>query len=186
MRVSATTRAALPLLLALGVLPMLVHVAIVVTSHGHTGAPVGIAHLFRLGVVTASALTHWAIYGGLLLTFGLTLRPGREALLTMMARKMHGALSDEVTVYTRRATWAWCGFFATQLTTSVTLFLFAPLVVWSFFVNVLDLPLVATMFVAEYLCRLTCLRDPPRQSLAQVVRMIAEVRKPGDEPASLP
>ena len=165
---------------------MLVHVAIVATAQGHIGAPVGIARLFRLGVVTASALTHWAIYGGLLLTFGLTLRPGRQALLTTMARKVHGALSDEVTVYTRRATWAWCGFFAAQLTTSVTLFLFAPLVVWSFFVNVLDLPLVATMFAAEYLCRLTCLRDPPRQSLAQIVRMITEVRKPGDEPAGLP
>jgi uncharacterized membrane protein len=186
MRVSATTRAALPLLLVLGIVPLLIHVAIVTTSQGHAAALAGIPRLFRLGVVTASALTHWTIYGGLLLTFGLTLRPGRVALLTTMARKMHGPLSDEVTVYTRRATWAWCGFFAVQLTTSVTLFLFAPLVIWSFFVNVLDLPLVATMFAAEYLCRLNCLREPPRQSLAQIVRLITDVRKPGDEPAGLP
>lgn len=186
MRVSATTRAALPLLLALGVVPALVHVAIVATGHGHAVALVGIARLFRLGVVTASAMMHWAIYGGLLLTFGLTLRPGREALITRMARQIHGALSDEVTVYTRRANWAWCGFFAAQLTTSITLFVFAPLVVWSFFVNVLDLPLVATMFTVEYLCRRLCLRDPPRQSLAQIVRLITDVRKPGDQPAGLP
>ncbi len=186
MRVSATARAALPVVMVLGIVPALVHVAIVATSHGHVAAVFGITRLFRLGVVTASAITHWAIYSGLLLTFGLTLRPGRDALLTTMARKVHGALTDEVTVYTRRATWAWCGFFATQLTTSVTLFLFAPLVVWSFFVNVLDLPLVAAMFTAEYLCRLRCLQDPPRQTLAQIVRMIADVRKPSDEPAGVP
>ncbi len=185
MSLSATTRAALPVVTALGVVPVLIHVAIVATSRRHSGEVFGIVHLFRLGVVTASALTHWTIYGGLLLTFGLTLRPGHEALLTKMARKLHGAISQEVAVYTRRATFAWCGFFAAQLMTSVTLFLFAPLVVWSFYVNILDLPLVATMFVAEYLCRFWCLKNPPRQSLAQIVRVIAEVRKPSGEAASL-
>ncbi|MDE2513521.1 MAG: hypothetical protein KGL22_05395, partial [Alphaproteobacteria bacterium] len=93
---------------------------------------------------------------------------------------------DELVVYTRRVTWAWCGFFAVQLTTSVTLFLFAPLVVWSFFVNVLDIPLVAAMFGAEYLCRIHCLRDPPRHSLAAILAMITDVRKPREGPVASP
>jgi uncharacterized membrane protein len=136
-----------------------------------------------MSLVTVSALTHWVIYAGLLATFGSTLRPGRDALITAMARRMHGPISDELAVYTRRVTWAWCGFFAVQLTTSVGLFVFAPLVVWSFFVNVLDIPLVATMFGAEYACRLHCLSDPPRHSLAAIVDMIADAGK-RQKPAS--
>jgi uncharacterized membrane protein len=63
------------------------------------------------------------------------------------------------------------------------LFCFAPLVIWSFFVNILDLPLVVAMFAAEYAVRLRCLRDPPRHSLAAIVNMIAEIRKPQEQPA---
>ena len=59
-----------------------------------------------------------------------------------------------VAVYTRRVTQAWSLFFAGQLVTSAALLAFAPRPVWSLFVNVLDLPLVALMFVAEYACRL--------------------------------
>lgn len=88
-------------------------------------------------------------------------------------------------MYTRRVTWAWCCFFAAQLATSVTLFFFTPVVVWSFFVNVLDLPLVVVMFLAEYRCRLRCLRNPPRHSLTEIIRMVTDVRKPLEEPTSL-
>ncbi len=133
--------------------------------------------LFKVGFVTASALMHWVIYSSLLVTFALTLRPGREPLITAIARKMHGAIPDEMVVYTRRVTIAWCCFFAAQLSTSIALFLFAPLVVWSFFVNILDIPLVITMFAAEYAVRLRCLRNPPRLSLALIVNMIADIRK---------
>jgi uncharacterized membrane protein len=113
------------------------------------------------------------------------LRPGREALITGMARRMHTPFTDELAVYTRRVTIAWAGFFAAQLVTSIALFCFAPLVVWSLFVNILDFPLVAAMFAAEYAVRLRCLRDPPRHSLAAIAAMIADIRtKP--EPAALP
>ncbi|MGH7002141.1 MAG: hypothetical protein ACREEA_11630, partial [Stellaceae bacterium] len=72
------------------------------------------------------------------------------------------------------------------LTTSIMLFLLAPLVVWSFFVNVLDIPMVVAMYAAEYLCRLHYLQDPPRHSLATILGMVADVRKPRAEPASSP
>lgn len=169
-------RETLPTVLALGVVPVVAHLAIVVTAHTQGGSALSIGGLIHIGFITASAVTHWAIYVGLLATFALTLRPGREALITAMTRRLHGEVSEEVAVYTRRVTIAWSCFFAAQLTTSVTLFLFAPIVVWSFFVNVLDIPLVVIMFAAEYGCRLHCLRDPPRHSLSAILTMIRDIR----------
>jgi len=186
MAIAAATRARLLAITAVAIVPIVFHVVIVETSHIHFASLLSVGALFRTGFVTASAFTHWAIYGGLLLTFGLTLRPGREPLITAMARKLHGAVPDELAVYTRRVTIAWCCFFAAQLTTSITLFVFAPLVIWSFFVNVLDIPMVVAMYAAEYLCRLHCLQNPPRHSLAEIFDMVAEARKPRAEPASLP
>jgi hypothetical protein len=163
---------------------MLLHVAIVATAHFDLTSPAslgatihrmpGLGTLFKFGFVTASALTHWGIYTSLLVTFALTLRSGHEPLITTMARKMHGNIEDEMVVYTGRVTIAWCCFFAVQLITSITLFCAAPLVVWSFFVNVLDVPLVIAMFSAEYMLRLRCLRNPPRHSLSVILKMITD------------
>lgn len=176
MTIGAAMRARLPLA-ALIVLPVAFHLAIVETGHIPLALAPRFGVLFKLGFVSAAALAHWTIYGGLLLTFGLTLRPGHDPLVTAMTRRLHGAIPDELATYTRRVTIAWCGFFAAQLTASVTLFLFAPLVVWSFFVNILDLPLVVAMFAAESVVRRHCLRNPPRLSLAAIIDMVADLRK---------
>jgi uncharacterized membrane protein len=171
-------RGKLPVVLALCLIPIAAHMFIVLTAHCRLGFTFGFESLFKLGFVTASAITHWGIYISLLLTFGLTLRPGHEALITTMARKMHGngqgEIPPQLAEYTRRVTIAWCCFFALQLSLSVSLFCFAPLVAWSFFVNILDIPLVALMFAAEYFVRLRCLDDPPRHSLPVIIKMIRE------------
>jgi hypothetical protein len=180
----AAWRRRLPLV-GLVLVPILFHLAIVETGHFRIWLGPLVGPLCRLGFVTVSAVTHWAIYTTLFLTFAVTLRRGREPIISAMARRLHGALSDEMRVYTRRVTVAWVCFFAAQLATSVALFCFAPLVVWSFFVNILDIPLVAAMFAAEYAVRLRVLRDPPRHSLAMIVGMIAEIRKPREEPAGM-
>ena len=164
--------------------PVVFHFVIVATSDMPSAAGLSIALLFKVSFVTVSAVAHWAIYAGLLVTFGVTLRPNHEALITFMARRLHGPLSEDIRVYTRRATYAWCIFFAAQLTASVTLFLFAPLVVWSFFVNILDLPLVVAMFIAEYIFRIHHLQDPPRESLRAILGMINDIRKSRAERAS--
>jgi hypothetical protein len=173
MRASAA-RSPLPAILAISVMPLLSHIIIFATRHIRLGLQPSLGGLFKLGFVTASALSHWAIYAALLTGFALTLRPGREPLITAMARRMHD-LTPEMVSYTRKVTFAWSFFFAFQLAASVTLFCFAPLVVWSFFVNILDIPLVVSMFAAEYAVRLLCLRDPPRHSLAAIVKMVTEV-----------
>ena len=174
MRGAADARTPLPAVLALVIVPLLFHLVIVETSHVRLTLAPSFAGLFKLGFVTASALTHWGLYSSLLLTFALTLRPGHEPLITAMARKMHGDIASELVIYTRRVTLAWCCFFAAQLTISIALFCAAPLVVWSSFVNIFDIPLVAAMFSAEYMCRLYCLRDPPRHSFAAILNMVAD------------
>jgi uncharacterized membrane protein len=193
MDAARATRMRLPVVLALCLIPIAAHMFIVLTAHCRLGFTFGFESLFKLGFVTASALTHWGIYISLLVTFGLTLRPGHEALITTMARKMHGngegEIPPQLAEYTRRVTLAWCCFFAMQLSLSVSLFCFAPLVAWSFFVNILDIPLVALMFAAEYLVRLRCLDDPPRHSLPVIIKMIGEAaanRAPGDRKSALP
>jgi uncharacterized membrane protein len=183
MRVPVATRKALPAVAALVAVPLLFHIVIVETSQVSLASGLSLGALCKFSFVTISALTHWAIYTGLLLTFALTLRPGREALITGMARRLHGPLAPELATYTRRVTIAWCCFFAAQLMTSVTLFFFAPLRTWSFFVNILDIPLVVAMFAAEYLVRLRCLQNPPRHSLSAILGMIADIRKPREEAA---
>jgi uncharacterized membrane protein len=93
------------------------------------------------------------VYGGLLWIFARTLAPGREALVTRLARHVHGTLPDDITAYTRQVTWAWCAFFAAMGLISVLLFAFGSLAAWSLFVNVLGLPLICAMFVGEYIYR---------------------------------
>lgn len=174
---AAAARRRLPVI-ALACVPVIFHIIIVETGAVRLSLSPHFAPLFKLGFVTASALTHWGIYTALFLTFALTLLPGREPLICAMARRLQGPISVELETYTRRVTICWSVFFAAQLMTSVALFCFAPLVVWSFFVNILDLPLVGLMFAVEYAVRLRCLRDPPRHTFAMIVKMIADIRNP--------
>jgi len=115
-------------------------------------------------------LTHVSVYLFLLGYFGRTLRPGNEALITRLATYVHGALPDEIKDYTRRVTWAWCLFFAAMALVSVLLFALAPLATWSLFANVLNLPLVAAMYLGEYAYRLLRHPDFSHASIPTVIR----------------
>ena len=104
-----------------------------------------------------SALLFWLQDVGLMLFllagFGRTLRAGCKPLCVQFAELMHGPLSPAHAAYARQVTLAWTLFFATMAIVSSLLFFLAPLAVWSAFVNFLTLPLVALMFVAEFLVR---------------------------------
>jgi uncharacterized membrane protein len=167
------TKAQAPLVTVVAILAMSVLFHIVIVETSRLPVNFSIAGLFKLSFIGVAALGHWALYTSLLVTFALTLRPGQTPLITGMAYRLHGALSDEMIRYTRQVTIAWCFFFAGQLLTSISLFCFAPLTAWSVFVNLLDIPLVVTMFAAEYACRIRVLRDPPRHSLAMIFEMIS-------------
>ena len=124
--------------------------------------------------LAVSGLTHAAAYLIMLWYFARTLRDGKEPLITRVARSVHGSLSPEITAFTRRVTVAWCAFFSAQILVSTLLLVFAPLEIWSLFVNLLNLPLLVLMFVAGHLYR--ALRFPGyRVSIAGVLRAFAEV-----------
>lgn len=118
-----------------------------------------------------SGLSHGAIYVGLLVLFGRSLRPGRQPLITALAARISGRpLCPRRLAYTRRVTQAWCVFCLCQLAVSATLFALAPAETWSLFVNVLDLPLLCLMFAGEYALRCWLFRGEPHASLRDGIR----------------
>jgi uncharacterized membrane protein len=125
------------------------------------------------GVVIAYGMPHAAAYLFMLWLFGRTLVRGREALITGVARRIHGSLEPEIESYTRHVTMAWCLFFLAQLAGSALLLAYAPLETWSFFVNVLNVPLLALMFGAEYLYRISRYPGHPRATLKSTLRAFA-------------
>jgi uncharacterized membrane protein len=91
-------------------------------------------------------------------------------MCTDLARLVHGELSPALTRYTRQVTVAWTLFFALVAGTSVLLFAFAPIAVWSTFANLLTPPLVALMFAGEYAVRVRVLPPEDRSNVLDAVR----------------
>jgi uncharacterized membrane protein len=91
------------------------------------------------------------VYGFLGLTFGRSLLPGRVALCSQLADKVHGPLSPREIWYTRRVTVAWAILFFVVTVISLLLFTFAPLRVWSAYINFCVMPLVIGMLLVETL-----------------------------------
>ena len=115
-------------------------------------------------------LQHVGINGALGLVFGRTLAPGAKPLISRLAEAVHGSLSARMERYTERATRAWTAFFATMVLTSLLLFAFAPLTLWSAFVNLLTFPLVLAMFAGEYLVRVLSLPAAERAGFFESIR----------------
>jgi uncharacterized membrane protein len=132
-----------------------------------SGASVGVLQ-------AASGLLHAACYLFLLWIFSRTLMPGREPLITRVARRIHGSVQPPMERFTRRVTVAWCVFFAAQLIVSALLFALAPVHAWSMFINLLNLPLLALMFVGQFVFRAIRHPDYPQASPWQVVQAFTE------------
>ena len=110
------------------------------------------------------------VYVFLLWFFGRTLKAERKPLVTLLAAHVHGEIPADIARYTRQVTWAWCIFFAAMALTSILLFVFEPLPIWSVFNNLLNLPLVVAMYLGEYAWRLHRFPDFPHASIATVFR----------------
>jgi uncharacterized membrane protein len=128
------------------------------------------------GPLVAAAVPHAMAYLALLAVFAASLQPGREAVITVLARRSRGRLPAEIVRYTRRVTWAWCWFFVAQLVGSVTLLLVAPLYVWSLFINLCNLPLIGVMLCAEYVYRQWRHAARPPERLIDMVRIVRHLR----------
>lgn len=132
----------------------------------------GAGHLLGHGLLAVAGLSHLAVFGGLLALFGATLLPGQTPLATRFARRLDPGFHAGMASYARAVTWAWCAFFAGQLLVSLLLLLLAPAAAWSWFINVLDLPLVALMFIGEYGVRRLRFRGHRHVPLPALVRAV--------------
>ena len=110
-------------------------------------------------------------YSIMAFTFGRSLRQGRVPLCTHIADRVHGPLSTLELRYTRKATLAWVIFFLLNLAATFLLFKFAPLRVWSVFVNFCSLPLILLMFAAEYAVRRRVLPQVQSSGLIAALRV---------------
>lgn len=119
----------------------------------------------RVLLAGLNGVPHAVINLALLVLFGKTLTGKREAIITGFARRVHGTIPAYIERYTRQVTQAWCLFFAAQIVLSAILLMSAPLETWSLFVNGLNAPLVALMFVTEYLYRIARFPNYPHVSI---------------------
>jgi uncharacterized membrane protein len=116
-------------------------------------------------------LQEGGLYSLMAASFGLSLRKGHVALCTQLADQLHGPLTPQELLYTRRVTAAWTLFFVSITAATVGFFVFAPLTIWSLFANFCVLPLIAIMFMGEYAVRQRVLPQAPRRGILAAVRV---------------
>ena len=109
--------------------------------------------------------------------FGRTLAAGHEPMCTRIARTIHGTVSPALARYTRQVTVAWTMFFAGTVAMSCLLFALGSIEAWSTFANLMTMPLVGLMFLAEYLVRLKLLPED-RSSILDAVRAYRRTTHP--------
>ncbi len=127
--------------------------------------------LFTQNFSVVYLIQQCGFYGIMAFSFGRSLLGGRVPLCTQFADKLHGPLSALELRYTRSVTVAWVIFFLLNMAVSCVLFEFAPLRVWSLFVNFFSLPLILLMFVAEYAVRRRVLPQVQRNGLIATLRV---------------
>jgi len=129
------------------------------------------------------SLIYWAEHAGtellLCFAFARTLRRDKEPLCAYFARMVHGTLTPAIARYTRQITQAWALFFGAMALSSTLLFYFASLKTWSLFANFFTGPLIAVMFVAEYLARRLLLPEVEHQPILDSVKLFWKTRAHG-------
>lgn len=128
----------------------------------------------RVGLLAVNGLSNATLNLFLLWLFGRTLLRGKEPLISQISRHINGELKPEVADYTRHVTIAWCIFFGLQVVTSLLLYTFAPVAAWSFFINVLNLPLLVLMFVGEKTYRTVRFPNHPKTSILKAIEVYSK------------
>jgi uncharacterized membrane protein len=119
--------------------------------------------------------------------FAVTLAPGREPRIASFARiERGGELPPDLCRYTRQLTWLWTVFFFLSAAIGLLLAAFAPLEIWSAFVNVASYVAVAVLFVGEYLYRKVRFPHYRHAPLASLVRIVVQDRRRRTEGGTQP
>lgn len=112
---------------------------------------------------------HAGVHLALALVFGSTLRPGREPLVSGIARRLHREFTPDLARYTRQVTLAWTAYFLGMAAVSLALFLSGAFAAWSLLANVLTPCLIASLFAGEYLLRYWLHPEFDRVGLPQII-----------------
>lgn len=128
----------------------------------------------RIGLLVVNGLSNVTLNLFLLWLFGRTLLRGKVPLISQISRHINGELKPEVAEYTRHVTIAWCIFFGLQVITSLSLYVFAPIAAWSFFINILNLPLLILMFVGEKTFRTLRFPNHPKTSILKAIEVYSK------------
>jgi len=111
---------------------------------------------------------------GLMLVFANTLRAGALPLIERMMRLAYrDALPPPLCILARRLTWMWVFFFGSMALLGAALGLYAPLAVWSLFVNVLYYLLVVLLFLAQHVYRYLRFRQYGAASLWNIIQTVS-------------
>ena len=121
---------------------------------------------------------HVVIHLALAALFGISLRRGSEALISSLARHVHGHLTPDMARYSRKVTIAWVLYFIAMAMLSAALFLFAPFDAWAAFANWLTPLAVALMFGSEHLLRYRLHPEFERVRMVQVIAAYARRAAP--------
>lgn len=174
--------------------PMLVVVGIGAWRSGHLGLAACVALVLvalcvqaALGIqVTSHALyllQHAGINFFLALFFGSTLRPGRVAIITSVAQRVHGKdLPPVHLAYTRQVTAAWMLFFLVIVALSLALFAWASFDTWAVFANLVTPIATAAMFIGEYSLRYRLHPEFARSTVADAINAYMNSSKPTATP----
>jgi len=74
-------------------------------------------------------------------------------IIERLARLREADLPSEAVAYTRRVTWAWCGFFVVNGAISAWTALYADLATWTLYNGFISYCAMGLMFAGEWLCR---------------------------------
>jgi uncharacterized membrane protein len=116
-------------------------------------------------------LQHAGINAAVGLFFASTLLPGRTALISAVARKVHGhELTPGHALYSRNVTKAWVVFFVAIVSISIGLFAFASFDTWALFANIVTPIATGAMFMGEFWLRYRLHPEFERSTIADAVR----------------
>jgi len=150
------------------------------------GGVVTLWPLLRMNVRFVYYLQHVGTHLALAAVFGRTLIGERDALITRMAKFIHGEqLSERHLRYTRNITVAWTVFFLANAAVSTVVFIWAPVAWWAVYANLLTGPLIGLMFVGEHIVRVRVLPPHERPTFKEILLAYKQRQRPGlGKPAS--
>lgn len=108
----------------------------------------------------------------LAILFGTTVgREHKTALCSRIAIAVNkNAADDDLLRYTWKVTIAWTAFFALSALTSIYLFAFDSITVWSAFANIVNPILLIAMFAGEYAIRLIAMPGHTDVGIGSIIR----------------